>query len=220
MTRLVDLSHTIEDGLITYRGLPAPLVCDYLSHEASRGHYADGTTFHIGRIDMVANTGTYIDVPYHRYPAGDDLAAAPLDRMVDLPGLVVHIPPEHGRAIGPEWFSGLDLAGRAVLVHTGWDRHWATDAYFEGHPYLTGAAASVLRDGGAVLAGIDSLNIDDTDDGHRPVHTRLLGAGIPIVEHLTRLGDLPEHGFRFYAAPLKVRGLGSLPVRAFAVLAT
>ncbi len=217
-SHLVDLSHTIEHGMATYRGLPAPLVCDFLSHEASRGQYAEGTTFHIGKLEMVANTGTYIDVPFHRYPTGEDLAEAPLDWMVDLPGRVVRVPVSNGRAIGPEWFAGRDVQGHAVLVHTGWDRHWRTDAYFEGHPFLTEDAAEVLRQGAAALVGIDALNIDDTDDGRRPVHTLLLGHRIPIVEHLTRLDALPEHGFRFFAAPFKVRGLGSLPVRAFARL--
>lgn len=215
--RFVDLSHAVEDGLVTYRGLPAPLVCDFLSHEASRVHYGGEAAFHIGRIEMVANTGTYVDAPFHRYRDGADLADLPLDRLADLPGLVVSAPAGR-RAVDADAFEGLDVAGRAVLVHTGWARHWKTDRYFEGHPFLTEAAARRLRDGAAALVGIDSLNIDDTDDPRRPVHTILLGAGIVVAEHLTNLAALPARGFRFSAVPVKVRGLGSFPVRAYAVL--
>ncbi|WP_376696800.1 cyclase family protein [Wenzhouxiangella sp. EGI_FJ10305] len=218
MTRLIDLSHTVEDGLITYRGLPAPIVCDFLSREASKEHYEDGTSFHIGRIDMVANTGTYVDSPFHRFADGKDLSELELESLVDLPGLCVHLDkPLSTRAIGPEAFNGLDVAGKAVLVHTGWARHWNTDAYFEGHPFLTREASEWLRDSGAGLVGIDSLNIDDIQDGKRPVHTTLLGADIPIAEHLRGLEQLPEIGFTFHAAPVKVRGMGTFPVRAYAV---
>jgi kynurenine formamidase len=216
--RLIDVSHTVEEGMITYKGLPAPLICDYLSHEASHGHYAEGTEFQIGKIEMVANTGTYIDSPYHRYRDGKDLAALPLESLAALEGLVVRATQRSGRAIGPEMFAGCDMRGKAVLVQTDWDRHWRTDQYFEGHPFLTAAAARALVEGGAALVGIDSLNIDDTDDGTRPVHTALLGAEIPIVEHLCGLRELPDSGFRFYAVPVKVRRFGSFPVRAFAVV--
>ena len=215
--RLVDLSHTIEAGMITYRGLPAPVICDFLSREESRSHYAPGTEFNIGRIDMVANTGTYVDSPFHRFVDGADLADLPLARLADLDAVVVAHGQE-GRAVGREAFAGLDLAGRAVLVHTGWARHWRTDQYFEGHPFLTAGAAELLRDFGAALVGIDSLNIDDTGDGRRPVHTILLQAGIPIAEHLTGLEQLPATGSRFFAVPVKVRGMGTFPVRAFARL--
>jgi len=212
---LIDLSHTVEHGLETYRGLPAPIICDFLSREASRAKYAPGTEFHIGRIDMVANTGTYVDSPFHRFTEGRDLSGLALERLADLDAVVVrHRGP--GRAIDRHAFDGLELQGRAVLVHTGWDQHWATEAYFEGHPYLTEAAAVALAEGGASLVGIDSLNIDDTADGHRPVHTTLLGNDIPIVEHLCGLGALPIRGARFFAVPVKVKGLGSFPVRAFA----
>jgi kynurenine formamidase len=214
--RLVDLSHTIEAGMITYRGLPAPVICDYLSREESRSHYAPGTEFNIGRIDMVANTGTYVDSPFHRFADGADLSELPLARLADLEALVVTAPP--GRAIDVDSFGGLEVAGRAVLVHTGWSRHWRTDQYFEGHPFLTAAAAAYLRDSGAALVGIDSLNIDDIADGARPVHTALLRAGIPIAEHLTGLEQLPPTGSRFFAVPVKVRGFGTFPVRAFARL--
>jgi arylformamidase len=216
--RILDLSHTIAHGMTTYRGLPAPLICDFLSFEASRTQYAQGTEFSIGRIDMVANTGTYMDVPCHRYRDGDDLSRVGLERIVELPGIVVDARAIEGRAIDRQWFESVPIAGRAVLVRTGWDRKWGTEAYFEGHPFLTAGAAAFLKAGGAALVGIDSLNIDDTGDGVRPVHTTLLGAGILIVEHLTGLDALPQSGFRFSAAPPKVAGMGSFPVRAYAVM--
>ena len=219
MSKLIDLSHTIEDGLVTYRGLPAPVICDYWTRETSGQHYAEGTSFHIGRIAMVANTGTYVDSPFHRFADGKDLSELALESLVDLPGLCVHLDAQgSSRAIGPEAFEGLDVRGRAVLVHTAWARHWNTDSYFEGHPFLTREAAEWLRDNGAALVGIDSLNIDDIEDGQRPVHTVLLGAEIPIAEHLRDLEQLPESGFTFHAAPVKVRGMGTFPVRAYAVL--
>jgi kynurenine formamidase len=214
----VDLSHVVRDGLVTYRGLPAPVVCDFLSREASRAHYAAGTTFHIGRIDMVANTGTYVDAPFHRFAGGKDLSELPLTSLADLAGVVVRHPLERGRAIGPAAFDGLALAGCAVLVATGWSSRWDTPAYFDGHPYLTAAAARLLRDAGAALVGIDSLNIDDTADLERPVHTTLLAGDVPIAEHLTGLERLPDAGFRFFAVPVKVRALGTFPVRAFALV--
>jgi arylformamidase len=217
MTQLIDVSHTVEHGLITYKGLPAPIICDYLSREASRGHYAPGTEFYIGKIEMVANTGTYVDSPFHRFADGLDLAELPLSSLANLEALVVRLPAGAGRAVGPEHFKGLDLAGKAVLVHTGWSRHWRTDQYFEGHPFLTADAARGLRDGGAALVGIDSYNIDDIDDGYRPVHTTLLGARIPIAEHLAHLEQLPDGGFKFFAVPVKVRGFGTFPVRAFGI---
>lgn len=215
---LIDLSHTIEDGMITVRGLPAPLICDFLSREASRAHYADGTEFQIGRITMVANTGTYLDSPFHRHADGCDLAALDLTRLAGLDGVLVRVDGMSGRAIGRSVFAAYEVRGKAVLVRTGWDAHWGTEQYFDGHPFLTADAATYLRDAGARLVGIDSLNIDDTDDGHRPVHTTLLGAGIPIVEHLCHLDALPVSGFRFTAVPPKVRGMGTFPVRAFATI--
>ncbi len=217
MTRLIDVSHTVEEGLITYPGLPAPLVCDFLSREASRAFYNEGTTFQIARIEMVANTGTYVDAPFHRFAEGADLAALDLCQLADLDGLVVDAT-DRGRALGSELFRGLDLCGKAVLVRTGWDVHWATPAYFEGHPYLTRAAAELLREARVALVGIDSLNIDDIRDGSRPVHTHLLGAGVPIVEHLYRLDALPDRNFRFHAVPVKFRGVGTFPVRAYGVV--
>jgi arylformamidase len=212
-----DLSHVIEHGMTTYPGLSGPLICDFLSREASRARYAPGVEFQIGKVEMVANTGTYLDAPFHRYPGGIDISGLPLASLARLEAIVVRARGA-GSAIGPEAFAGRDVAGRAVLVRTGWDIHWGTSTYLSGHPFLTDAAAKYLVNGGAALVGIDSLNIDDIDDGARPVHSRLLGAGIPIVEHLCDLGSLPDEGFRFSAVPAKVAGMGSWPVRAFAEL--
>lgn len=218
MSRLVDLSHEVGDGTITYPGFPAPAIDDYLSREASRSRYSPGTEFHIGRITMVANTGTYVDAPFHRYAQGADLSDLPLEHLADLDGVVVRAGAGAGRGIDQEALARIVVQDRAVLIHTGWDRHWGTPAYGSGHPFLTAGAAHHLVRTGARLVGIDSLNIDDADDGTRPAHTALLGAGIPIVEHLRGLGDLPDTGFRFFAVPVKIRGLGSFPVRAFAIL--
>ncbi len=214
--RLIELNHVIEDGMVTYKGLPAPIICDYLSREEARKTYAPGTEFQIGRIDMVSNTGTYLDTPFHRYADGDDLAAMPLERVTALAGCVVRA--TASVVVDIDSFAGIDVRGKAVLVHTGWDLHWRTDAYFEGHPYLTASAAELLRDAGAALVGIDSHNIDDTGGNTRPVHSILLGAGIPIVEHMTGLDQLPDDGFQFYAAPPRVTGMGTFPVRAHAIL--
>ena len=221
--RLIDLSHEIEAGMTTYPGLPGPVIADHLSRDGSRGHYAEGTTFQIGRIEMIANTGTYLDSPFHRFAEGRDLAALPLERFADLDGVAINAVPvlaatTEGRTLGPELFAGLDLRGKAVLVHTGWDRHWRTPQYGEGHPFLTRGAVEELIAAGAALVGIDSMNIDDTRDGERPAHTLLLGAGIPIVEHLCGLGELPPSGFRFHSAPAPFRGVGSFPVRAYAIV--
>lgn len=217
--RHIDLSHAIEDGMITYKGLPAPIVCDHLSREQSRAHYAEGTEFQIGKITLVANTGTYIDAPYHRYADGKDVSEFDLDEIAGLDGVVARVAGMAGRAIDRRVFLPLDVRGKAVLVHTGWDRHWRTDQYFENHPFLTADAAAYLRDAGVRLVGIDSLNVDDITDGRRPVHTTLLRAGIPIVEHLCGLEQLPIAGFRFSAVPVKVKGMGTFPVRAYAALA-
>jgi kynurenine formamidase len=212
----LDLSHVVEDGMTTYRGLPVPVISDFLSREQSRGTYAPGTEFLIGRIDLCGNTGTYVDSPFHRYADGTDLAALPLQRLADLDGLTIDVTAAAERPVDRSWFLPHDVAGKAVLVHTGWDRNWRTDAYFEGHPFLTEDAARHLADNGAVLVGIDSLNIDDTSGGERPAHSTLLRAGIPICEHLTNLGGLPADGYRFSAVPVKVRGMGTFPVRAYA----
>jgi arylformamidase len=213
--RLIDLSHTVEHGMITYKGFPAPIICDWLSRQASRARYAHGTEFQIGKIEMVANTGTYIDSPFHRYEHGKDLSELPLESVADLPCVVVRIDPAAGPAIDQLPLAASAVSGRAVLFHTGWDRHWRTDAYFDGHPYLTERAAEWLAKAGAALVGIDSLNIDSVATGERPVHTILLGRDIPIVEHMTRLAAVPDQGSRFSAVPVKVKGFGTFPVRAF-----
>jgi arylformamidase len=218
MSRLVDLSHDVEDGMTTYKGLPAPVVCDFLSREASRAIYAAGTEFHIGKIEMVANTGTYLDSPFHRFENGKDLSELPLESLADLDAVVVRHRGRSGRRIGPDELRGLELRGKAVLIHTDWAAHWRTDAYFEGHPFLTADAAALLVERGATLVGIDSYNIDDTDDWSRPAHTALLGAEIPIVEHMRGLERLPERDFRFTAVPVKVKRFGTFPVRAFAAV--
>ena len=216
--RIVDLSHVIEHGMTTYRGLPPPHICDFWTREASAENYDDGSSFQIGRIDMVANTGTYLDSPFHRYADGADLADLSLTSLANLPAIVVRRPWENGIAIDADAFEGCDVTGKAVLVHTGWDRHWRTERYGDDHPFLTAEAARRLVEHGAALVGIDSNNIDDSSRRARPVHTALLGAAIPICEHMTGLDQLPDTGFRFSAVPPKVRGMGTFPVRAYAVL--
>lgn len=214
---IVELSHRIVEGMVTYPGVPGPVLGVHLSRQDSREVYAQGTEFHIGTITLAANTGTYLDTPHHRYADGSDLSQVPVDGLADLPGLVV-------RCVGLPFvdisaFEGLDVRGRAVLIQTGWDRHFGTSAYFSGHPFLSPAAAQWLVEQEVALVGIDSLNIDDTPPrGERPAHTLLLGAGIPIVEHLTDLAALPDDGFRFHAAPPMVVGMGTFPVRAYAVI--
>ena len=218
MSKMIDLSHEVEHGMVTYRGLPAPVIGDHLTREASRGLYAEGTEFHIGKIEMVANTDTYLDAPFHRFADGRDLAQLPLTSLADLAGVTVRHDAGRGRAVTAEAFDGRDVRGKAVLVRTGWSRHWRTESYFEGHPFLTRDAAERLAASGAALVGIDSYNIDDTADAARPAHTALLGADIPIVEHLCDLDALPADGFRFFAVPVKVKAFGTFPVRAFALL--
>ncbi|MEV4354283.1 cyclase family protein [Nonomuraea sp. NPDC049625] len=212
---IVELSHRIVDGMITYPGIPGPTLGVHLSREDSRKVYAPGTEFHIATIALAANTGTYLDTPYHRYPDGPDLSQVPVSKLADLPGLVVRAGAGREVVIAED----LDVRGRAVLIHTGWDRHFGTDAYLHDHPYLAPESAQWLADQGAALVGIDSLNIDDTPPhGERPAHTILLKAGIPLVEHLTGLDALPQNGFRFHAAPPMVAGMGTFPVRAYAVV--
>ena len=215
--KLIDLSHEVEHGMITYRGLPAPIICDFLSREDSRQHYAPGTEFNIGKIEMVANTGTYVDSPFHRFADGIDLSELPLDSLANLEGIVVRAQ-NLGRAITARPFHGIHVKDKAVLIHTDWSRHWRTDQYFEGHTFLTKDAAELLAESGAAFVGIDTYNIDDTTDGTRPVHTTLLGNRIPICEHMCELENLPDSGFRFHATPVKVKAMGTFPVRAYAVL--
>ena len=214
----VDLSHTVEHGMITYKGLPSPVISDHLSREASRKNYAPGTQFHIGKIEMVANTGTYLDSPFHRYEDGKDLSQLELESLANLDGVVISSGPDE-RAIDKTSVEGLDVQGKAVLIRTGWDKHWRTDEYWSGqHPFLTKDAADLLAEQGAALVGIDSYNIDSTSDGSRPAHSILLRHNIPIVEHLCHLDQLPAAGFRFFAVPVKVRSFGTFPVRAFALV--
>jgi len=215
--RMIDLSHRIEEGMVTYKGLPAPVMCDFLSREASRPLYDEGAEFAIQSVTMVGNSGTYLDSPFHRYADGADLADLPLEGLAHLDAVVIDAR-GGGIAVDVAAFDGIDVAGRAVLVWTGWDRHWRTDAYFADHPFLTGAAADHLAAAGAALVGIDSYNIDDTRGRGRPVHTILLGAGIPICEHMTGLGAVPAAGGRFYAVPPKLVAFGTFPVRAFMML--
>jgi kynurenine formamidase len=217
MTKFIDLSHIIVDSMITYQGLPGPKIRDHLSREDSKQHYTAGTTFQIGKIEMVANTGTYIDAPFHRYHESKDLSQLDLPSVANLDGVLLRADPAT-RAISPDLFKGKDLKGKAVLIHTGWDRHWGTDPYFKDHPYLTRGSAEFLNLAGAALVGVDSLNIDDTTDGNRPAHTILLDDGIAIVEHLCNLDALPDTGFKFFAVPAPVKGMGSFPVRAFAII--
>lgn len=212
----IDLSHTVEHGMITYKGLPAPVISDFMSREASRSHYEAGTEFNIAKIDMVANTGTYLDSPFHRYARGKDLAHLALESLANVDGLVVH---SSAREIGEEVLAGVDVRGKAVLFHTGWDAHWRTETYWNGeHPFLTEGCATYLAKGGATIVGIDSYNIDSIRDGKRPAHTVLLGHDIPIVEHLRGLRELPDSGFKFFAVPVKVQEFGTFPVRAFAIV--
>jgi kynurenine formamidase len=218
MRELVELSHVIHDGMTTYPGLPGPEITEHLGRREAEERYGPGVTFHIGRISMVANTGTYVDSPFHRFAGGADLAGVDLARVADLDGVVVRLAGRPARAIGPTDLGAVDPAGRAVLLHTGWDRHWGTGEYGAGAPFLDAAAAEWLVERGAALVGIDSVNIDDVEDRRRPAHTGLLAAGVPIVEHLCGLAGLPDTGFRFHAAPPKVAGFGTFPVRAYAVI--
>lgn len=214
----IDLSHPIQTGMITYKGLPAPIICDYMSRRESEAFYEDGTSFQIDRIDMLGNTGTYIDSPYHRYDDGKDLAGLALPQLVDLPAVLIQVAYQDMIEIGVRHFSDQEVAQKAVLIHTGWSEHWASDRYFENHPFLTEAAAHYLKDQHVKLVGIDSHNIDDTRGRSRPVHTILLDAEILIVEHMTNLGQLHGRTFTFSAVPPRIERVGSFPVRAFATI--
>jgi arylformamidase len=216
--RLVDVSHAVEHGMVTYKGIPAPVVCDYLSREASRSRYAPGTEFHIGKIEMVANTGTYVDSAFHRYAHGKDLSELPLESIANLDCRVVRIASSAAIAIDEVPLTPKEISGRAILFHTGWDRHWRTEAYFEGHPFITERASDYLRESGAAFVGIDSHNIDDTRGNSRPAHSILLGSEIPICEHMRGLAALPDAGSRLFAVPVKVKTFGTFPVRAFAIV--
>lgn len=218
MGTIFDLSHTVRSGETTYPGLPPLAVEDHLSHEGSRGRYAEGVSFQISRVHMVANTGTAIDMPYHRFPSKADVSTFPLSRCCDLPATVVRLGDLDRKAVAKADLVPrlTDARGKAVLIETGWSQKWGSSSYFEGHPFLTADAARYLLDVGAVLVGVDSLNIDDTSDPTRPVHTMLLAAEVAIVENLTALDRLPTEGSYFNAAPLKIFGMGACPVRAWA----
>lgn len=216
---LVDLSHPIRAGLVTYPGIPAPTITPHLTREASREHYAPGTEFAIDVITMAGNTGTYLDSPYHRYAEGCDLASLDLATLVGVRAEAFHLTDAANRGIPAEVFLDRDLAGAAVLLHTGWSRHFGTPAYAHGAPFLTEAGARHLADAGVALVGIDSLNIDDTESGgERPAHSILLAAGVHVVEHLTALDRVPARGARFTAVPPRIEAFGTFPVRAFAEL--
>lgn len=212
--RLIDVSHVVEHGMVTYKGFPAPVICDWRSREESRSFY-DGDEFHIGRIDMIANTGTYVDSPFHRYADGKDVSELPLEFVADLDCVVVRVDPNAGLAIDSIPFAASEVSGKALLFHTGWDRHWRSDAYFERGPHLTERAADWLAKAGVRLVGIDAMNIDDIATRRRPAHSILLGREIPIVEHMRGLAAVPDRGGRFSAVPVKVKGLGTFPVRAY-----
>ena len=216
---VVDLSHTISAGLVTYPGLPAPTISSHMTYAESRGKYAEGTEFAMDIITMIGNTGTYLDSPFHRYEGGTDLAGLELATLVDQPAEVFHLADSLERGIPASVFWDRSLAGTAVLLHTGWDAHFGTPSYAAGSPFLTAEGADYLVSQGVTMVGIDSLNIDDTESGgERPAHSKLLAAGIHVVEHLTNLGALPPSGSRFSAVPPKVEGFGTFPVRAFATL--
>jgi len=214
---LIDVSHTVKDGMVTYKGLPAPIICDYLNREASKSHYEEGTSFQIGAITMSSNTGTYVDAPFHRYVDGKDLSELALSSLANLDGVKIIIP-EGVLEICVEHIEGIDIKNKAVLIQTNWSRHWGSDQYFEKHPYVNEQAAQYLLDNGAVFVGIDSYNIDDTSGNKRPCHSILLHNDIPICEHMTDLDDLPKDDFKFFAVPVKVKGMGTFPVRAFGII--
>lgn len=216
--RLVDLSHPIEAGMVTYPGLPTPSIQPFLDRDASRAHYAPGVSFAIDLVTLCGNTGTYLDSPFHRYGDGTDLAGLPLERLVNLPAIRIDVTGSRALPVTADALGKHELAGCAVLIHTGFDRHWGTEAYLRANPFLARDAAELLAEAGAALVGIDSLNIDSTGDPSRPAHSILLGAGIPIVEHLTGLGSVPATGGTFTAVPAPIRGTGTFPVRAFATI--
>jgi kynurenine formamidase len=216
--RLVELNHVLRDGMTTYPGLPGPAMRPHLTREASRATYAPGTEFQIDHISMVGNTGTYVDSPFHRYASGTDLAGLPLERLADLPITVARLAGSTVPGIDVTALAALPVEGCAVLLHTGWDAQWGTPSYGHGAPFLTAAAARWLVDAGAALVGIDSVSIDDTSDGERPAHSTLLAAGVPVLEHLTGLDQVPATGARLHAAPLRIERFGTFPVRAYAVI--
>lgn len=212
----IDVSHVIEDGMITYKGIQPPVITPTTTREQSRSHYTNGTEFYIAKIEMAANTGTYIDSPFHRYPEGDDLSELKLENLVDLEAILVNVDISKGRAIDKSIFEKLNLSGKALVIHTGWDKHWRTEEYFSGHPYLTKSAVEFISTSGCKLVAIDTYNIDDTRDGDRPAHSVLLKAGIPIIEHICNLHTIPNNKvLEFTAVPIKIKDFSTFPVRAY-----
>jgi len=216
VVRFIEVSHRVVAGMKTYPGLPEPTVDVIVDYESSRERYGGEAEFLIASLHLCGNTGTYVDSPHHRYPAGADLADLPLDRLAHLPAVVVDAT-RAGRAIGPDVFRGITLTGQAVLVRTDFSRHWGTEAYFSDHPFLSGDSAEMLVTARPSFVGIDSLNIDDTADLSRPAHTKLLGAGSPVCEHLTNLGAVPRDGGRLHAVPIAWVGGATFPVRAYVI---
>lgn len=214
---LIDVSHSVEHGMITYKGLPAPIICDYLSREASKKNYQKGTSFQIGSVTMASNTGTYVDVPFHRYKDGKDLSEFQLNRLANLDGIKIDIS-SSVKSIEVEHLENFDLRNKAVLLNTGWSKHWRTEHYFENHPFVSEAAANYLLEQRVLFVGIDSHNIDDTNGDTRPCHSILLANDIAICEHMTNLSELPVSGFKFFAVPVKMKGMGTFPVRAFGLI--
>ncbi len=211
---LIDLSHVIVAGMTTYPGLPVPIIGDHLTREAAETIYGPGVTFQIGLVTMCTNTGTYLDVPFHRFADGHDLAGLALERVAGVPAVCLDRRGETTIELTDDDLEGV--AGRAVLIHTGHALHWGTDAYFVDHPHLSEQSALALVRADVACVGIDSLNIDSTVGGNRPVHTVLLGSEIPIIEHLVNLDQLSPSGFTFTAVPPKIEGAGTFTVRAFA----
>lgn len=218
MPRILDLSHPLNNDMPTHPGIPGPIIKPFLTRHESAVHYAPGVSFELTLVEMVTSIGTYVDAPAHRHAQAADLSAVPLERYVDLPGVVIDVRRRADRGIGPECFAGTSVEGRAVLFMTGWDARWNTSAYWDLAPYLTADACRLLVDSGAALVGVDFGNVDDRADLTRPAHTILLAAELGLVENLRGLDRLPAEGFRFHAAPVGVRGGVAFPVRAYAVV--
>jgi arylformamidase len=217
--KFIDLSHVIEEGVVSYKGLPAPIICDYWTREESKQWYEEGTSFQIGKIEMVSNTGTYLDTPFHRYEDGKDLSEILIEQTAMIEGIKIQVSYNETLSINKSFFEGKDLRSKAVLIQTDWDEHWKTNKYYSNNPFLTADAAQYLVEQGVKLVGIDSHNIDDVEGKSRPVHTILLRNEILIVEHLCNLSSIPANTpFKFSATPPKVKGMGTFPVRAYAMI--
>jgi kynurenine formamidase len=213
--RFIEVSHTIEAGMKTYPGLPVPEVEVLLDHESSRARYDGKSEFLIASLHLCGNTGTYVDSPLHRHRGGTDLAGLRLELLAHVPAVVVNAPAGLERGIAAAAFRDIEVRDRAVLVRTEWSRFWRTPQYFEPNPHLTREACEYLAKEGARFVGIDSLNIDDIGDLSRPAHTILLGAGIPVCEHMTNLAAAPAGGSWLHAVPIAWKGGATFPVRAY-----